>query len=72
MRLASDFKAASTIAWASAWMLAQVLCADEALGVDLVDILRAGWAGGKPAVVRHHFQPADGGVVVRARGSAWR
>src|SRR5437868_1002663 len=42
---------------------AQMLFADEAFGVDLVDVLGAGGAGGEPAVLRHDLDAADGFVV---------
>ena len=47
---------------------AQVVLALKALGIDLVDILGAGRAGGEPAVRGHHLQPADGRAVARRRG----
>ncbi len=41
----------------------QVVGPEEAFGVDLVDVLRAGRAGGEPAVRGDHLQPPDGGAV---------
>src|SRR5579862_2667130 len=40
--------------------LLQVLAPPEPLGVDLVEILGAGWAGRKPAVLGTDLDPADG------------
>src|SRR6266540_6549761 len=44
----------------------QVLLAEEALRVDLVDVLGAGRPGGEPAVLGGDLHPADRGAV------AWR
>src|SRR5262249_5131547 len=41
----------------------QMLLALKALGVDLVDILGAGRAGGKPAVRRDDLQSANRGAI---------
>src|ERR1700675_700851 len=38
----------------------------EALRVDLVDVFRAGGAGGEPAARRHDFQAADRRVIARS------
>ncbi len=40
----------------------------EALRVELGDVLRSGWARGKPAVSGGYFEAADGGVVARGFG----
>jgi hypothetical protein len=40
----------------------------EAFGIDLVDILGAGGAGGKPAVVGDDFEAADRGAVAGGLG----
>src|SRR5438874_5539248 len=40
-----------------------MLAADERLGVDLVHVLGARWAGGEPAVRRRDLEPADRGAV---------
>src|SRR5260370_39294807 len=40
----------------------------EALRVDLVDVLRAGGPGCKPAAGSHDFQALDGGAVPRRAG----
>ena len=42
--------------------------AQEALGVDLVDVLGARRAGREPAVLGDHLDPAEGGAVGRGRG----
>ncbi len=41
----------------------QVRGAFEALGVDLVDVFRARWPRGEPAVFGDDFQAADGRIV---------
>ena len=43
----------------------QVALTPEALGVDLVDVLGAGWPGGEPAVVGDDLQAADRCTVAR-------
>src|SRR5713226_1145734 len=40
-----------------------MVCSSEALRVDLVDLLGTGGARGKPAILRKHLQPPDGGAV---------
>src|SRR5207244_353574 len=50
----------------------QVFLALEALGVELVDVLGARRAGGKPAVGRRHLQPADGCPIAWRRGQFGR
>src|SRR4030066_2334262 len=44
---------------------AKVVLPQEALGVDLVDVLRARRPRGEPPVFGHDFQPADGTSVAR-------
>src|ERR1700744_4423065 len=46
----------------------EVLRAAEGLGVELVDVLGAGRAGGEPAGPGDHLQPADRRVVARRGG----
>ena len=43
--------------------LFQMVLAAEALRVDLVDCLRARWAGGEPSILGDHLDAADGLVV---------
>ena len=40
----------------------------EAFGIDFVDVLRAGGAGGKPAVGCHHFETANRRAVAGGVG----
>ena len=47
----------------------QVRWVAEALGIDLVDVLRAGGPGGEPAVLGDDFQAADGALLPGARVS---
>src|SRR5262245_51266310 len=46
----------------------QVLLVLKTLRVDLVDMLRTGWPGCKPAAGSHDFEAADRGVVPRGTG----
>src|SRR5580698_11112553 len=43
----------------------EVLRTAEALGIDLVDVLRARWPGGEPAALRGNLESADRRAVAR-------
>src|SRR5262245_43870010 len=38
----------------------------KTFGVDLVDVLSAGWSGSKPAAGRYHFQAAERRIIPRS------
>ena len=44
----------------------QVLFAAETLGIDLVNILRAGWSRSEPSAVRNHLDSAERNAVTRS------
>ena len=48
--------------------LVQVFLAPEALGIDLVDRLCTGGAGGKPAVLGHDLEATDRRIVAGSSG----
>jgi hypothetical protein len=48
--------------------LLEMRLASEALGVDLVDFLGAGWTHREPAALGRHLQPADRRVIARCGG----
>ena len=52
--------------------LSEMLGTLERLGVDLVDVLRAGRPSGEPRRLSRNLQSADGSVVVRALWSRSR
>src|SRR5207244_2702366 len=51
---------------------AQVVAPRETLGVQLVDVLGAGWAGGKPPVLGNYLQSPNGSTVSRGVRQATR
>ena len=48
--------------------LSQVVLAEEALGVNLVDLFRARRTRRKPAIFGDHFDPSDRTAVSRSGG----
>src|SRR5688500_4109139 len=44
---------------------AQMACSTEALGINLVDVLGAGWAGREPSTFSHHLYATDRHIVTR-------
>src|ERR1700685_2434908 len=46
----------------------QLLMAAKTLGVNLVNIFRAGGTGSEPAVLRDHLNASDGIAIARSRG----
>ena len=48
--------------------LVQGLGGNEGFGVDLVDVLGAGWAGGEPVVPGGYLDAPDFGPVARSLG----
>ena len=49
-----------------------MILAAEALGIDLVDLLRARGPGGKPAVLGDHLDAAEGGAIAGGGGELGR
>ena len=70
--LAHPPRAALTTSLASACTRARWSGALEGLGIDLVDVLGAGGAGGEPRALGRHLEAADRGAVARGRGQLAR